>query len=122
MEKVPLYLKGYGSYGEPYTQLNSNSLAWFDPAVVCASRHSRGRGRNGQSLSTDGLMMLENTFHLLHRLCRISLRLGRKNGSKDAAGNEGRTPAALLMGAVLICAPDLFQHHGRWWCSIRRRQ
>jgi oligopeptidase B len=104
----PIYLTGYGSYGDSYDiGFDSEIFSLVDRGVVVSVAHIRGGGEMGKAWHDDGRMMhKKNTF--TDFIASAEYLLAQGYGSKDRLVIEGRSAGGLLMGAVLNMRPDLF--------------
>ena len=107
--KGPLYLYGYGSYGDSIDlDFDSDLFSMVDRGVVAAVAHIRGGGEMGKAWHDDGRMMhKKNTFTDFIACAEYLVAQGY--GSKDRLVIEGESAGGLLMGAVLNLRPDLFK-------------
>jgi oligopeptidase B len=107
--KGPLYLYGYGSYGDSIDlDFDSDLFSMVDRGVVAAVAHIRGGGEMGKAWHDDGRMMhKKNTFTDFIACAEYLVAQGY--GSKDRLVIEGESAGGLLMGAVLNLRPDLFR-------------
>jgi oligopeptidase B len=107
--KGPLYLTGYGSYGDSNDiTFNANVFSMVDRGVVAAVAHIRGGGEMGKAWHDAGRMMNKKTTFTDFISCAEYL-VNQGYGSKDRLVIEGRSAGGLLMGAVLNMRPDLFK-------------
>ena len=105
----PLYVYGYGSYGNilPVT-FSSARLSLLDRGVVMAYAHIRGGGDMGKPWHDAGRMMNKmNTF--TDFIACTEYLAANKYGSRDKIAIEGGSAGGLLMGAVTNMRPDLFK-------------
>jgi oligopeptidase B len=107
--KGPLYLYGYGSYGDSIDlDFDPERFSMVDRGVVAAVAHIRGGGEMGKAWHDDGRMMhKKNTFTDFITCAEYLVAQGY--GSKDRLVIEGESAGGLLMGAVLNLRPDLFK-------------
>ena len=107
--KGPLYLYGYGSYGDSIDlDFDPDLFSMVDRGVVAAVAHIRGGGEMGKAWHDDGRMMhKKNTFTDFIACAEYLVAHGY--GSKDRLVIEGESAGGLLMGAVLNLRPDLFK-------------
>jgi oligopeptidase B len=87
---------------------NSNRLSLLDRGMVYVIAHIRGGDEMGEAWHDDGMLMKKkNTFHdfIDSALWLCSHRWT----SKDRLVIEGASAGGLLMGAVMVERPDLFQ-------------
>src|SRR5205823_11378011 len=105
---APLYLYGYGSYGNVLpVNFSSSRLALLDRGVVYAIAHIRGGGDLGKPWHDDGRMLNKlNTFTDFIACAEHLNATGYT--SRDRLVIEGGSAGGLLMGAVTNMRPDLF--------------
>src|SRR5207302_5720774 len=106
---APLYLYGYGSYGNVLpVNFSSNRLALLDRGVVVALGHIRGGGDLGKPWHDDGRMMHKmNTF--TDFIACAEYLIANKYADPKRIAIEGRSAGGLLMGAVTNMRPDLWK-------------
>ena len=107
--KGPLFLYGYGSYGNgtPPT-FSSNRISLLDRGMAYAIAHIRGGDEMGEKWREDGMLMKKkNTF--FDFIDSAEFLIQQKWTSKDRLVIEGGSAGGLLMGAVVNMRPDLFK-------------
>jgi oligopeptidase B len=107
----PLYLEGYGSYGdfeEAPTPFSPSRVSLLDRGFVCAFAQIRGGGEMGQGWYRQGVLLNKKTTFTDFIACAEHL-IREGYTSKDRLVVRGRSAGGLLMGAVLTMRPDLFQ-------------
>jgi len=105
----PLYLEGYGSYGDCFDpEFDSNIFSLVDRGFIYAIAHIRGGGEFGREWYENGkLLKKKNTFH---DFIACAKELITKNyTSSDKLVIKGASAGGLLMGAVTNEAPELFK-------------
>jgi oligopeptidase B len=106
---APLYLYGYGSYGNVLpVNFSSSRLALLDRGVVVALAHIRGGGDMGKPWHDDGRMMKKmNTF--TDFIASAEYLVAEKYADRSRIVIEGGSAGGLLMGAVTSMRPDLWK-------------
>ena len=105
----PLYVYGYGSYGNSLPLgFSSNRLSLLDRGVVLAYAHIRGGGDLGKPWHDAGKMLAKrNTF--TDFVAAVEHLVGAGYGDPARVAIEGGSAGGLLMGAVTNLRPDLFR-------------
>jgi len=106
--KNPIYLYGYGSYGNTMgAYFSSNRLSILDRGFVFAIPHIRGSDALGVSWYEDGkLMKKQNTFNDYVDVTKGLVERGYCDENKIFA--VGGSAGGLLMGVIANQAPDLY--------------
>ena len=106
---TPLYLYGYGAYGDsmdPY--FSSSRLSLLDRGVTFAIAHVRGGGEMGKAWYEEGkLLKKKNSFTDFIACAEYLVAEGWT--SPDLLAASGGSAGGLLMGAVTNMRPDLFK-------------
>ncbi|MDU9391410.1 S9 family peptidase [Pseudomonas sp. zfem002] len=106
---VPLYLYGYGAYGESLDPWFSHArLSLLDRGVAFAIAHVRGGGELGEAWYRAGKQEHKaNTFSDFIACAEHLIATGVTSASRLAI--SGGSAGGLLIGAVLNQRPDLFK-------------
>ena len=109
IDRNPLYVYGYGSYGYALPLgFNSNRLSLLDRGVVMAYAHIRGGGDLGKPWHDAGKMLVKrNTF--TDFIATVEHLTATGYGDPARVAIEGGSAGGLLMGAVTNFRPDLFR-------------
>lgn len=104
----PLYLTGYGAYGDSFDPYFSRSrLSLIDRGVSYAIAHIRGGGELGKDWYDQGKMLnKKNTF--TDFIACSEFLINNKVTSSDRFIIDGGSAGGLLIGAVLNMRPDLY--------------
>jgi oligopeptidase B len=107
-QPAPLYLYGYGAYGESLDPWFSHArLSLLDRGVAFAIAHVRGGGELGEAWYRQGkLEHKQNTFSDFIACAEHLIRDGRTTAQQMVI--SGGSAGGLLMGAVLNQRPELF--------------
>jgi oligopeptidase B len=108
-QPTPLYLYGYGAYGESLDPWFSHArLSLLDRGVAFAIAHVRGGGELGEAWYRDGKQEnKQNTFDDFIN-CAKHL-IAEQRTSAEQLVISGGSAGGLLIGAVLNQRPDLFK-------------
>jgi oligopeptidase B len=108
-QPTPLYLYGYGAYGESLDPWFSHArLSLLDRGVAFAIAHVRGGGELGEAWYRDGKQEnKQNTFDDF--ICCAEHLIAQKRTSADQLVISGGSAGGLLIGAVLNQRPELFK-------------
>jgi oligopeptidase B len=108
-QPTPLYLYGYGAYGESLDPWFSHArLSLLDRGVAFAIAHVRGGGELGEAWYRDGKQEhKQNTFDDFIS-CAEHL-IAEQRTSAEQLVISGGSAGGLLIGAVLNQRPDLFK-------------
>lgn len=107
---APLYIYGYGSYGNSMdASFASSRLTFLNRGFCYAIAHIRGGQEMGRSWYEDGKMMKKKNTFTDFIDCAEYL-LANKYSSKEHLYTAGGSAGGLLMGAVVNMRPDLW--HG----------
>jgi oligopeptidase B len=108
-QPTPLYLYGYGAYGESLDPWFSHArLSLLDRGVAFAIAHVRGGGELGEAWYRDGKQEnKQNTFDDFIS-CAKHL-IAEQRTSAEQLVISGGSAGGLLIGAVLNQRPDLFK-------------
>lgn len=108
-QPTPLYLYGYGAYGESLDPWFSHArLSLLDRGVAFAIAHVRGGGELGEAWYRDGKQEnKQNTFDDFIS-CAEHL-IAEKRTSADQLVISGGSAGGLLIGAVVNKRPELFK-------------
>jgi len=106
---APLWLEGYGAYGDPNdVYFSSERLSLLDRGVIYAVAHIRGGGDLGKAWHEAGRMLHKmNTFTDFIAVAETLIR--QRYTSSDRLAISGGSAGGLLMGAVINMRPDLFK-------------
>ncbi|MDD1967415.1 S9 family peptidase [Pseudomonas putida] len=106
---VPLYLYGYGAYGESLDPWFSHArLSLLDRGIAFAIAHVRGGGELGENWYRTGKQEhKQNTFHDFIS-CAEHL-IAQNLTTADTLVISGGSAGGLLIGAVVNQRPDLFK-------------
>ncbi len=104
----PLFLTGYGAYGDSFDPYFSSArLSLLDRGVTYAIAHVRGGGELGKNWYEQGRMMnKKNTF--FDFLACSEFLLENDFTSSDRFIIEGGSAGGLLVGAVINLKPELY--------------
>jgi oligopeptidase B len=106
----PLYLEGYGSYGdfeEAPTPFSPARISMLDRGFICAFAQLRGGGEMGGEWYRQGVSLNKKTTFTDFIACAEHL-IREGYTSKDRLVVRGRSAGGLLMGAIMTMRPDLF--------------
>ena len=107
--KNPLFVYGYGSYGNSIDAgFSSSRLSLLDRGFIFAIAHIRGGQELGRSWYEDGKMFKKlNTFYDFIDVTKGLL--GQGYGSNDRVFAGGGSAGGLLMGAIVNMEPKLYK-------------
>ena len=107
--KNPLFVYGYGSYGNSIDAgFSSSRLSLLDRGFIFAIAHIRGGQELGRSWYEDGKMFKKlNTFYDFIDVTKGLLSQGY--GSNDRVFAGGGSAGGLLMGAIVNMEPKLYK-------------
>lgn len=107
--KNPLFIYGYGSYGNSVDSgFSSSRLSLLDRGFIFAIAHVRGGQELGREWYEDGKMFNKlNTFYDFIDVAKGLISLGYADPERVFAG--GGSAGGLLMGAVVNMEPKLFK-------------
>lgn len=107
--KNPLFVYGYGSYGNSIDAgFSSSRLSLLDRGFIFAIAHIRGGQELGRSWYEDGKMFKKlNTFHDFIDVTKGLLAQGYGSNKRVYAG--GGSAGGLLMGAIVNMEPKLYK-------------
>jgi oligopeptidase B len=104
----PMYLTGYGAYGEPFDpDFSTNRLSLLNRGFVYAIAHVRGGGEMGRPWYDEGKLLKKRNSFTDFITCAQYLVESGFTSSKRLCINGG-SAGGLLMGAVTTMSPDLF--------------
>ena len=105
----PVYLDGYGSYGDTYDPaFSSRRLSLVDRGVIYIRAHIRGSSFLGRGWYNDGkLSYKQNTFSDF--MSSAEFLISEKYTSNNKIVIYGGSAGGLLIGAVLNQSPHLFK-------------
>ncbi len=108
-KNMPLYLKGYGSYGISYpVSFNFSILSLLDSGICCAIAHVRGGSEMGRPWYLDGkFLKKKNTFLDFTKVVEHLIDSGYTDSNKIAI--SGGSAGGLLMGAAININPKLYK-------------
>jgi oligopeptidase B len=108
-QPTPLYLYGYGAYGESLDPWFSHArLSLLDRGVAFAIAHVRGGGELGEAWYRNGKQEnKQNTFDDF--ICCAEHLIAENRTSADQLVISGGSAGGLLIGAVLNQRPELFK-------------
>jgi oligopeptidase B len=106
---APLWLEGYGAYGQPNDVcFSSKRLSLLDRGVIYAVAHIRGGGDLGKAWHDAGRM--RNKLHTFTDFIAVAEALiGERYTSPDRLAIAGGSAGGLLLSAVTNRRPDLFK-------------
>jgi oligopeptidase B len=106
---MPLYLYGYGSYGNTVNpNFSYKILPLLDRGYIYAIAHVRGGSFLGYNWYLQGKMFNKmNTFNDFIKCVEYMIK--EKYTSKKNIVTEGRSAGGLLIGATVTMRPDLFK-------------
>ena len=106
--KNPLFVYGYGSYGNSIDAgFSSSRLSLLDRGFIFAIAHIRGGQELGRSWYEDGKIFNKlNTFHDFIDVTKGLLKKGYGDSNRVYAG--GGSAGGLLMGAIVNMEPKLY--------------
>ncbi|HSX79228.1 MAG TPA: S9 family peptidase [Candidatus Saccharimonadia bacterium] len=106
---APLWLEGYGAYGDPNDVcFSSKRLSLLDRGVIYAVAHIRGGGDLGKAWHDAGRMLNKmNTFTDFIAVAETLIR--ERYTASDRLAISGGSAGGLLMGVVTNLRPDLFK-------------
>ena len=106
--KNPLFVYGYGSYGNSIDAgFSSSRLSLLDRGFIFAIAHIRGGQELGRSWYEDGKIFNKlNTFHDFIDVTKGLLKKGYGDSERVYAG--GGSAGGLLMGAIVNMEPKLY--------------
>ncbi len=105
----PMYLYGYGSYGDPMDPwFSSARLSLLDRGFVFAIPHIRGGGEMGRQWYDNGKMLTKKNTFTDFIACAEYL-IAEKYTGKDRLVISGGSAGGLLVGAVAMMRPDLMK-------------
>ena len=106
--KNPLFIYGYGSYGNSIDAgFSSSRLSLLDRGFIFAIAHIRGGQELGRSWYEDGKIFNKlNTFHDFIDVTKGLLKKGYGDSKRVYAG--GGSAGGLLMGAIVNMEPKLY--------------
>ena len=106
--KNPLFVYGYGSYGNSIDAgFSSSRLSLLDRGFIFAIAHIRGGQELGRSWYEDGKIFNKlNTFHDFIDVTKGLLKKGYGDSKRVYAG--GGSAGGLLMGAIVNMEPKLY--------------
>ena len=103
----PLFLTGYGSYGDTYElYFSTTHLSLLDRGFVYAIAHVRGGGEYGKQWHEQGRMLSKKNTFTDFIACEEYL-IEQNYTSRDKLVIEGGSAGGLLIGAVLNMRPEL---------------
>jgi len=103
----PLFLTGYGSYGDTYElYFSTTHLSLLDRGFVYAIAHVRGGGEYGKQWHEQGRMLSKKNTFTDFIACEEYL-IEQNYTSRDKLVIEGESAGGLLIGAVLNMRPEL---------------
>tara|TARA_B100002051_G_scaffold193997_1_gene183975 strand:+ start:14523 stop:16652 length:2130 start_codon:yes stop_codon:yes gene_type:complete len=107
--KNPLFVYGYGSYGNSIDAgFSSSRLSLLDRGFIFAIAHIRGGQELGRSWYEDGKMFKKlNTFYDFIDVTKGLLAQGYGSSKRVYAG--GGSAGGLLMGAIVNMEPNLYK-------------
>ena len=106
--KNPLFVYGYGSYGQSIDAgFSSSRLSLLDRGFIFAIAHIRGGQELGRQWYEDGKIFNKlNTFYDFIDVTKGLLKLGLGDPERVYAG--GGSAGGLLMGAIVNMEPELY--------------
>jgi oligopeptidase B len=106
---APLWLEGYGAYGDPNdVYFSSQRLSLLDRGVIYAVAHIRGGGDLGRAWHDAGCMLHKmNSFTDFITVAETLIH--EHYTSPDRLAIAGDSAGGLLVGAVTNMRPDLFK-------------
>ncbi|MBK7093103.1 MAG: S9 family peptidase [bacterium] len=105
----PLYLYGYGAYGDPLDPwFSSNRISLLDRGMVFAIAQTRGGGEMGRQWYLDGKLLKKKNTFTDFIACAEHL-IAEKYCAKDKVVANGASAGGLLIGAITNMRPDLWK-------------
>lgn len=105
----PLYLYGYGAYGDPLDPwFSSNRISLLDRGIVFAIAQARGGGEMGRQWYLDGKLLKKKNTFTDFIACAEHL-IAEKYCAKDKVIANGASAGGLLIGAITNMRPDLWR-------------
>ena len=105
----PLYLYGYGAYGDPLDPwFSSNRISLLDRGIVFAIAQTRGGGEMGRQWYFDGKLLNKKNTFTDFIACAEHL-IAEKYCAKDKVIANGASAGGLLIGAITNMRPDLWR-------------
>jgi len=107
--RAPLYLYGYGSYGNSIDpSFSTNRLSLLDRGFIYAIAHIRGGEEMGRYWYEQGKLLNKRNTFTDFIACAEHL-IAEKYTSSDMLVISGGSAGGLLIGAVINMRPDLFK-------------
>lgn len=104
----PLYLYGYGAYGDPLDPwFSTNRISLLDRGIVFAIAQTRGGGEMGRQWYLDGKLLKKKNTFTDFIACAEHLA-AQKYCAADKIIADGASAGGLLIGAVVNMRPDLW--------------
>lgn len=106
---APLWLEGYGAYGDPEdVEFASERLSLLDRGVIYAVAHIRGGGDLGAAWHDAGRLLHKmNTFTDFIAVAEMLIR--ERYTTSDRLAIAGNSAGGLLLGAVVNMRPELWK-------------